>query len=53
METYTPTDVIDACLDQDTIRLQHAIDALMKERVAEVLASEKIDVAKKFFNQER
>ena len=52
MEDEVMHEIINACLDRDTISLQQIIDSALKDRVAEALANEKIDIAKTFFNKE-
>jgi hypothetical protein len=51
-DTYTAADVIDFTLDGNMNSLQAAVDNIMKERVAELLAAKKIEVSKNLFNQE-
>jgi hypothetical protein len=52
MADYTVSDIIDFAIDGDTIKIQHAVDDLMRERVAEILTQRKIEVGKTFFNPE-
>ena len=51
MDDEVAHEVINACLDGDSLALRAIIDNAMKDRVAEALANEKIDVAKTFFNR--
>lgn len=52
MAEYTTTDIIGFCLDKDSVNIQHAIDDIMKEKIADFLQTKKIEVAKNLFNPE-
>ena len=52
MSEYNVSDIIDYAIDGNVVGVQAAVDDLMKDRIADVLAAKKIEVAKKFFNPE-
>ena len=52
MSDYAVSDIINFAIDHDFVALQTAVDDIMKERIAELLDSKKIEVAQKFFNTE-
>jgi hypothetical protein len=52
MSDYSVSDIIDFAIDGDITNIQNAVDALMKERVSEILTSKRIEVAKALFNPE-
>jgi hypothetical protein len=52
MAEYTVTDIIDFAIDGNVNKMKDAVEDLMKERVAEILANKRIEVAKAFFNPE-
>jgi len=52
MSEYSASDIINYAIDHDIVALQNAVDDMMKERIAELLDSKKVEVAQKFFNSE-
>jgi len=52
MSDYTASDIINFAIDGNALKIQDAVEDMMKEKVAEILASKKIEVAKSFFNSE-
>ena len=52
MSDYSTSDIINYAIDHDIVALQNAVDDIMKERIAELLDSKKVQVAQKFFNSE-
>jgi hypothetical protein len=52
MSEYNVADIIDLAIDGDVVAIQTAVNDIMKERVAEVLAAKKIEVGKTLLNPE-
>jgi len=52
MAEYAASDIIDFAIDGDVSKIELAVDAIMKEKIADGLAAKKIEVARNLFNPE-
>ena len=52
MAEYTAADVISFAIDDDAVGIERAVDAIMKEKIADALAAKKIEVARNILSPE-
>jgi hypothetical protein len=46
---YSIADLLNSCVDEDHAKIQDAVDHIMKERLADALSKQKIEVAQNLF----